>query len=147
MAQYDLVIRGGTVVDGTGIPRYKSDVAIKDGRIANISGNIRAGSAKEIDASGCIVAPGAVDMHTHYDGQLNWDPYATPSSWFGVTSLTIGQCGFGFAPCRPEDRDLSMRMMNRVEAIPLEAMRHGIRWDWETFPRVPGQPGPPGAWA
>ena len=134
MAEYDLVIRGGTVVDGTGIPRFKSDVAIKDGRIANISGNIRAGGAKEIDASGCIVAPGAVDMHTHYDGQLNWDPYATPSSWFGVTSLTIGQCGFGFAPCRPEDRDLSMRMMNRVEAIPLEAMRHGIRWDWETFP-------------
>ena len=134
MAEYDLVIRGGTVVDGTGIPRYKSDVAVKDGRIANISGNIRAGGAKEIDASGCIVAPGAVDMHTHYDGQLNWDPYATPSSWFGVTSLTIGQCGFGFAPCRPEDRDLSMRMMNRVEAIPLEAMRNGIRWDWETFP-------------
>ena len=134
MAEYDLVIRGGTVVDGTGIPRYNSDVAIKNGRIANISGNIRGGGAKEIDASGCIVAPGAVDMHTHYDGQLNWDPYCTPSSWFGVTSLTIGQCGFGFAPCKPEDRDLSMRMMNRVEAIPLEAMRNGIRWDWETFP-------------
>ena len=134
MAEYDLVVRGGTVVDGTGIPRYTADVAVKNERIANISGKIRGGGAKEIDASGCIVAPGAVDMHTHYDGQLNWDPYATPSGWFGVTSITIGQCGFGFAPCRPEDRDLSMRMMNRVEAMPLECMRHGIRWDWETFP-------------
>ena len=84
MAEYALVIRGGTVIDGTGIPRYKADVAVKDGRIANISGTIRGGGAKEIDASGCIVAPGAVDMHTHYDGQLNWDPYCTPSGWFGV---------------------------------------------------------------
>ena len=134
MAEYDLVIRGGTVVDGSGIPRYKADVAVKDGRIANISGRLNAGGAKELDASGCIVAPGAIDLHTHYDGQLNWDPYATPSGWFGVTSLTIGQCGFGFAPCKPEDRDLNMRIMNRVEAIPLESMRLGMRWDWETFP-------------
>ncbi len=134
MAEYDLVIRGGTIVDGTGIPRYKADVAVKNGRIANIGGRIVSGGAKEIDASGCIVAPGAVDLHTHYDGQLNWDPYCTPSGWFGVTSLTIGQCGFGFAPTKPEDRDLNMQMMNRVEAIPLESMRQGMRWDWETFP-------------
>ena len=134
MSEYDLVIRGGTIVDGSGLPRYRSDLAIKDGRVAKISGKINAGSAKEIEASGCIVAPGAVDLHTHYDAQLNWDPYASLSGWHGVTSLTIGQCGFGFAPTRPDDRDLNMRMMNRIEAIPLESMRQGMRWDWETFP-------------
>ncbi len=134
MNEFDVVIRGGTIVDGTGIPRYRGDLAIKDGRVARISGRIPVGAAKEIDASGCIVAPGAIDLHTHYDAQLNWDPYATLSGWFGVTSLTIGQCGFGFAPTRPEDRELNMRMMNRIEAIPLESMRLGMRWDWETFP-------------
>ena len=134
MNEFDVVIRGGTIVDGTGIPRYRGDLAIKDGRVVRISGRIPAGAAKEIDASGCIVAPGAIDLHTHYDAQLNWDPYATLSGWFGVTSLTIGQCGFGFAPTRPEDRELNMRMMNRIEAIPLESMRLGMRWDWETFP-------------
>ncbi len=134
MAEFDLVIRGGTIVDGTGIPRFRADLAVKDGRVAMISGKISAGGAKEIDASGCIVAPGAIDLHTHYDAQLNWDPYASLSGWFGVTSLTIGQCGFGFAPTKPEDRDLNMRMMNRIEAIPLESMRQGMRWDWETFP-------------
>ena len=134
MPEYDLVIRGGTVVDGTGIPRVRADLAIKDGRVAMISGRIHGGGAKELDASGCIVAPGAIDLHTHYDAQLNWDPYASLSGQFGVTSLTVGQCGFGFAPTRPEDRDLNMRMMNRIEAIPLESMRQGMRWDWETFP-------------
>ena len=134
MKEFDVVIRGGTIVDGTGIPRYRGDLAIRDGRVARISGRIPSGAAKEIDASGCIVAPGAIDLHTHYDAQLNWDPYATLSGWFGVTSLTIGQCGFGFAPTRPEDRELNMRMMNRIEAIPLESMRLGMRWDWETFP-------------
>ena len=135
MAEYDLVIRGGTIVDGTGVPKFKADLAVKDGRVAKISGRISAGGAREIDASGCIVAPGAIDLHTHYDAQLNWDPYASLSGWFGVTSLTIGQCGFGFAPTRPDDRDLNMRMMNRIEAIPLESMRIGMRWDWETFPQ------------
>ena len=134
MAEFDVVIRGGTVIDGTGIPRIRADVGIKDGKVAMISGRITAGGAKELDAGGCIVAPGAVDLHTHYDAQLNWDPYASLSGWFGVTSLTVGQCGFGFAPTRPEDRDLNMRMMNRIEAIPLESMRQGMRWDWETFP-------------
>ena len=134
MPEFDLVIRGGTVVDGTGIPKFRADVGIKDGRVAMISGRINAAGAKELDASGCIVAPGAVDLHTHYDAQLNWDPYASLSGQFGVTSLTVGQCGFGFAPTRPEDRDLNMRMMNRIEAIPLESMRQGMRWDWETFP-------------
>ena len=134
MNEYDLVIRGGTIVDGTGIPRYKADLAIRNERVAKISGRIPAGGAREIDAGGCIVAPGIVDLHTHYDAQLNWDPYCSLSGWFGVTSLTIGECGFGFAPTRPEDRDLNMRMMNRIEAIPLDSMRKGMRWDWETFP-------------
>ena len=134
MAEYDLVIRGGTVVEGTGVPRYKADVAIKNGRIAMISGKIKTGGAKEIDASGCIVAPGFVDLHTHYDAQLYWDPYCSLSGWMGVTSLTIGMCGFGFAPTKPEDRDRAMLLMNRVEAIPLESMRNGMSWDWVTFP-------------
>ena len=134
MPEFDLVIRGGIVVDGTGLPRIRADVGIRDGRVAMVSGKINAAGAKELDASGCIVAPGAIDLHTHYDAQLNWDPYASLSGWFGVTSLTVGQCGFGFAPTRPEDRDLNMRMMNRIEAIPLESMRQGMRWDWETFP-------------
>ena len=134
MAEFDLVIRGGTIVEGTGIPRYRGDLAVKDGRVAMTSGRIDAAGAKELDASGCVVAPGAVDLHTHYDAQVQWDPYCSLSGWSGVTSLTIGQCGFGFAPTRPEDRDLNMRMMNRIEAIPLESMRQGMRWDWETFP-------------
>ena len=134
MAEFDLVIRGGTIVDGTGVPRYRADLGVKDGRVAMISGRINAAGARELDAGCCIVAPGAIDLHTHYDAQLNWDPYASLSGWFGVTSLTIGQCGFGFAPTREGDRDLNMRMMNRIEAIPLESMRLGMRWDWETFP-------------
>ena len=134
MAEYDLVVRGGTIVEGTGIPRYRADLAVKDGRIAMITGNIKASGAKEIDASGCYVAPGAIDLHCHYDAQLNWDPYASLSGWFGVTSLTIGLCGFGFAPTKPEDRERAMLLMNRVEAIPLVSMRQGMRWDWVTFP-------------
>jgi N-acyl-D-aspartate/D-glutamate deacylase len=134
MPEYDVVIRGGTIVDGTGIPRYQADLAIKNGRVALISGRIKAAGAKELDATGCIVAPGAIDLHTHYDAQLNWDPYASLSGWFGVTSISIGQCGFGFAPTRPEDRELNMRMMNRIEAIPLASMQLGMRWDWVTFP-------------
>ena len=134
MAEYDIVVRGGTIVEGTGVPRYKADLAVKDGRVSKISGKISAGGAKEIDASGCYVAPGALDLHCHYDAQLNWDPYATLSSWFGVTTITIGMCGFGFAPTKPEDRERAMLLMNRVEAIPLKSMRLGMRWDWESFP-------------
>src|SRR2546427_5282480 len=134
MAEYDLVIRNGTIVDGTRLPAYRADLAILNGKIAKISGNLKAKGKKELDATGCMVAPGAVDLHTHYDAQINWDPYCTLSGWHGVTSLTIGQCGFGFAPCRPEDRDLNMRMMNRIEAIPYDSMVKGMRWDWITFP-------------
>ena len=134
MSEYDLVIRGGTIVDGTGIPRYKADLAAKDGRISLISGTIKSGGAKELDASGCIVAPGAIDLHTHYDAQVQWDPYCSLSGWFGVTSVSIGQCGFGFAPVRPEEQERAMLMMSRIEAIPMESMRQGMRWDWTTYP-------------
>ena len=136
MPDYDMIIRNGTIVDGTGgLPAYRADVAIKNGKIAMISGNIKASAGEELDATGCIVAPGAVDLHTHYDLQLNWEPYATMSGWHGVTSVTIGQCGFGFAPCRPEDREAAMRLMTRIEAIPMRTMELGLRWDWETFPQ------------
>ena len=135
MSEYDMIIRNGTIVDGTGgIPAYKADVAIKKGKIAMISGRIRATAKEELDATGCIVAPGAVDLHNHYDLQLNWEPYATMSGWHGVTSVAIGQCGFGFAPCKPEDREAAMRLLTRIEAIPLKTMQLGLRWDWETFP-------------
>ena len=99
MPEYDMIIRNGTIVDGTGrLPAYRGDVAIKHGKIAMISGRIRASAPQELDATGCVIAPGAIDLHTHYDLQLNWEPYATMSGWHGVTSVTIGQCGFGFAP-------------------------------------------------
>ncbi len=136
MAEYDLIIRNGTIVDGTGgIPAYRGDVAVKNGKIAMISGRIKATATKEVDATGCIVAPGAIDLHNHYDLQLNWDPYATMSGWHGVTSVAIGQCGFGFAPCKPKDQEAAMRLLTRIEAIPLSTMEQGLRWDWETFPQ------------
>ena len=136
MADFDKIIRNGTIVDGTGgTPAFRGDIAIKNGKIAMISGNIQGSAKEELDATDCIVAPGAIDLHTHYDLQLNWEPYATMSGWHGVTSVTIGQCGFGFAPCKPEDRDAAMRLMTRIEAIPLRTMELGLRWDWETFPQ------------
>ncbi len=136
MPDFDKIIRNGTIVDGTGgTPAYRGDVAIKNGKIAMISGRIQGSATEELDATGCVVAPGAIDLHTHYDLQLNWEPYATMSGWHGVTSVTIGQCGFGFAPCRPEDREAAMRLMTRIEAIPMRTMELGLRWDWETFPQ------------
>lgn len=129
--RYDVVIRGGRVVDGTRMPSFIGDVAIKDGKVAEV-GAVRGGGREEIDARGLIVAPGFVDNHTHYDAQLNWDPYASQSCWHGITTVAISLCGFGFAPCRPADRERAMRRMTRVEAIPYEAMKLGMRWDWET---------------
>lgn len=128
-AEYDVVIRGGRIVDGTRLPSYIGDLAIKDGRVA-ATGAILGKGRKEIDARGLIVAPGVVDVHTHYDAQLNWDPYASQSCWHGVTTVVVSLCGFGFAPCRPEDRQRAMRRMTRVEAIPYESMELGMRWDW-----------------
>ena len=136
MAEYDVILRGGTIVDGLRTPRYNGDLAIKDDRIARI-GRLRGSSAdRMLDASGLIVAPGFVDTHTHYDAQVMWDPYCTLSGWHGVTSLAIGNCGFGFAPCAPNDadRDRLMLSLTRNEAIPYESMKLGMLWDWVTFP-------------
>jgi len=134
MADYDILIKGGTIVDGTRTPRYVSDIAIKGGKIAKIGGLVQSTAARVLDAQGFIVAPGFVDLHTHYDAQIQWDPYCTLSGWHGVTSVAIGNCGFGFAPSRVEDRDRAMLSMTRNEAIPYAAMKAGMRWDWVTFP-------------
>ena len=129
--EFDTVIRGGRVVDGTRLPSFVGDIAITDGRVVQ-TGQVSGRGRKEIDATGLVVAPGVIDVHTHYDAQLNWDPYASQSCWHGVTSVVISLCGFGFAPCRPEDRERAMQRMTRVEAIPYEAMKQGMKWDWET---------------
>lgn len=135
MPQFDTIIKNGTVVDGTRVPRYRADVGIKNGKIAQI-GRLNSSDAKKVvDASGMIVAPGFIDLHTHYDAQLHWDPYCTIGSWHGVTSVTIGNCGFGFAPLRPQDADRAMLALSRTEAIPLEPMRVSMKVDWETFPQ------------
>jgi len=126
---YDVVIRGGRVVDGTRMPSFIGDVAIKDGKIADV-GNVLGKGREELDAKGLVVAPGFVDIHTHYDAQVQWDPYCSQSCWHGITTVAMSLCGFGFAPCRPDDRERAMRRMTRVEAIPYEAMKESMRWDW-----------------
>ena len=134
MSDYDIHITGGTIVDGTRVPRYRGDVWIKDGRIAQLGGRSQGTAERTIDAEGLIVAPGFVDLHTHYDAQIRWDPWCSTSGWHGVTSVVLGNCGFGFAPVKPEFRDRSMLTMTRNEAIPFETMKIGMEWDWETVP-------------
>ncbi len=134
MPEFDLVIKGGTIIDGLRTPRYVADVGISDGRIGYIGRIDAAAGERVLDAEGLIVAPGFVDLHTHYDGQVYWDPYCSISGWHGVTSVVIGNCGFGFAPVKPEDRDRAMLSLARNEAIPLESMQEGMPWDWETYP-------------
>jgi N-acyl-D-aspartate/D-glutamate deacylase len=129
----DLVIRGGTVVDGSGDPRAAGDVAVSGGRIAAV-GRVEDRGRREIDAAGLVVCPGFIDLHTHYDAQYTWDPYATSSIWHGVTTTVIGNCGFAIAPCRPQDRDVTLRTLVKVEGMSLRAMRAGITWQFETFP-------------
>src|SRR5579863_2144299 len=130
-----MLIKGGTIIDGLQTPRYRHDIGIADGKVVEISGNIAPETAtRVIDATGKIVAPGFVDLHTHYDSQVFWDPWCTMSGWHGVTSVVIGNCGFGFAPCKPEDRDRTMLSLSRNEAVPLRTMRAGMPWDWVTFP-------------
>ncbi len=133
---HDLVIRGGTLVDGTGAPARDADVAVDGGRITEVreAGRIDADAREVIDATGLLVTPGFVDVHTHYDGQVTWDPMLTPSSWHGVTTLLMGNCGVGFAPVVPERRDWLIGLMEGVEAIPGAALSEGIRWSWESFP-------------
>ena len=130
---YDLVIRGGMVVDGSGAPARRADVAIAGDRIMAIGDNIGTGR-DEIDASGKIVTPGFVDIHTHYDGQATWDQEMAPSSWHGVTTVVMGNCGVGFAPARPDRQDWLISLMEGVEDIPGTALAEGMTWDWETFP-------------
>ena len=130
---YDLVIRGGTVVDGTGTSKTNADIAVKDGIIVEI-GKISGRTQSSIDATDLIVAPGFVDPHTHYDAQICWDDLTSPSSWHGVTSVMMGNCGVGLAPCRPKDREVASWDLVNVEAIPFEVLKKGVTWDWETFP-------------
>jgi N-acyl-D-amino-acid deacylase len=131
---FDLVIRNGTVVDGSGQPSRKADVGIIGDRIASVSSTPLPKAKKEIDASGLLVTPGFVDIHTHYDGQATWSHTLSPSSAHGVTTVVMGNCGIGFAPCRPEDRNQLIQLMEGVEDIPEIVMAEGLPWNWETFP-------------
>ena len=130
---HDLLIKNGMVVDGTGAPARRADVAITGGKIAEI-GRVTDGAATVIDAADLVVAPGFIDPHTHYDAQICWDGAVTPSSWHGVTSVIMGNCGVGIAPCKPKAREVAMRDLVNVEAIPFDVLNMGITWDWETFP-------------
>jgi N-acyl-D-aspartate/D-glutamate deacylase len=135
MAEFDTIIKDGTIIDGTRVPRYKADIGIKNGKIGKI-GRLNTSDAKQVlDARGLIVAPGGIDLHTHYDAQIHWDPYLTISSWHGVTSVTIGNCGFGFAPVHPKDAERAMLALSRNEAIPMEPMKVSMDFKWETFPQ------------
>jgi len=130
----DLLIKGGLVVDGTGAAGRIADVGISAGKIASV-GKASESARKTIDAAGLVVAPGFIDPHTHYDAQICWDAALTPSSWHGVTSVVMGNCGVGIAPCRPAAREIAMRDLVNVEAIPFEVLDAGITWDWESFPQ------------
>lgn len=130
---HDLIIKGGEIVDGTGRPRFRGDVAIKDGRIVEV-GEVSGAAARTIDAEGAVVTPGFVDIHTHYDGQVSWDSVLAPSSINGVTSTAMGNCGVGFAPARPDRHDWLIALLEGVEDIPGTALAEGLTWDWESFP-------------
>ena len=133
MAEFDLVVRGGTIADGSGGELFEGDVAIRDGKIAQV-GKVSGGGNEEISAKGLLVTPGFVDIHTHYDGQITWAERMQPSSGHGVTTVVMGNCGVGFAPCRPDQHDLMIRVMEGVEDIPGIVLAEGIPWKWETFP-------------
>ena len=134
---HEIIIRNGAVVDGTGSPARIADVGIAGDRIVEIAdaadGGIAASARREIDATDRLVTPGFVDIHTHLDAQLAWDPIGTSSCWHGVTSVVMGNCGVTFAPCRPGDRATLAEMMESVEDIPADAILDGLAWDWETY--------------
>src|SRR4029434_1069693 len=132
---YDLVIKNGTVVDGTGLPRYRADVGVRHGRIVSI-GRIRERSKEALDAEGHVVTPGFVDGHTHMDAQIFWDPLGTSSCYHGITTAVMGNCGFTLAPCAAKDKHLVVRNLQRAEDIPPAAMEAGIKWSWTTFPEL-----------
>ncbi|MDA8368165.1 MAG: amidohydrolase family protein, partial [Actinomycetota bacterium] len=131
---HDLLIRGGTVVDGTGAPARTADVAVDGGIVTEVGHLGRVAARRSVDADGLLVTPGWVDIHTHYDGQATWDEVLAPSSWHGVTTLVTGNCGVGFAPARPDRHDWLIGLMEGVEDIPGTALAEGITWEWETFP-------------
>src|SRR5919107_455227 len=132
MAEFDVVVAGGTVVDGTGSAPRTADVAIADGRIVAV-GEVDGTATRTIDADGALVTPGFVDIHTHYDGQATWDSILAPSSWHGVTTVVMGNCGVGFAPVKPSDRQRLIELMEGVEDIPGAAMHEGLTWEWRSF--------------
>ena len=135
---YDLIIRGGTLVDGTGSTSRVADVAVSNGIIAAVGtapgGRITEPAAEELDATGLLVTPGFVDIHTHFDGQITWDELLTPSCWHGVTTVVMGNCGVGFAPVHPDKHEWLIGLMEGVEDIPGAALSEGITWGWETYP-------------
>src|SRR5580693_9860432 len=129
---HDLIVHGGTLVDGTGSPPRTADIAIDDGLITEV-GHLSEPATRRIDADGLLVTPGWVDIHTHYDGQATWDPEVSPSGWHGVTTVVMGNCGVGFAPARDTDRAWLIQLMEGVEDIPGTALAEGMTWNWETF--------------
>src|SRR4030088_2585649 len=131
---FDLVVKNGMIVDGTGLPRYRGDIGVKNGKIAEI-GRVASAAKETLDAEGHVVTPGFVDGHTHMDAQIFWDPIGTSSCYQGVTSVVMGNCGFTLAPCREAEADLVMRNLERAEDISRAAMKAGIKWRWETFPQ------------
>ena len=131
---HDIVIRGGTIIDGTGAAPFTGDAAIAGGRLVGVGGKQGPGR-REIDAAGLLVAPGWVDVHTHYDGQAMWDPLLAPSCWHGVTTVMFGNCGVGFAPVKKHHRGALMDLMEGVEEIPNPVLSAGLTWEWETFPQ------------
>src|SRR5687767_2836519 len=133
MTAHELVIRAGTVVDGSGAPGRTADVAVDGGRIT-VVGRVEGRGAREVDADGALVTPGFVDIHTHYDGQATWDAHLAPSSWHGVTTVVMGNCGVGFAPVRPADHERLIQLMEGVEDIPGTALHEGLPWAWQSFP-------------
>ncbi len=130
----DLILRNGTVIDGTGAPRREADVGVADGQVVAVGDVAAADGAEEVDLGGLVLAPGFVDIHTHYDAQILWDPDLTPSCWHGVTSVVVGNCGFGIAPTRPEHRETIARTLENVEGMAFDALVEGIDWTFETFP-------------
>ena len=130
---HDLVIENARLIDGTGAPARHGSLAVADGRIAAVGRDVGSGRAR-VDAQGLVLAPGIIDLHTHFDAQLIWDPFASPSVALGVTSMVIGNCGFTIAPCRAPDRDLTLRNLTHVEGMPLDALRAGVQWEFETYP-------------
>ncbi len=131
---HDLVIRGGTVIDGSGAPGYRADVGVEDGKIVEIGAISRSDGAVEVDADGLVVTPGFVDAHTHMDAQVMWDPLGTSSCWHGVTTVVMGNCGFTLAPVRHGEEDLVVGNLERAEDISAAALAAGVDWSWQSFP-------------